>query len=164
MIELRASAKSSPAIERGRRNAELGAIHVGAKRLGFDDDTYREFLFRITGRRSAAELDAAGRARVIEEMRQFGFRRTPAAEKLARRMADDRQLAMIHGVWRQLQYAGALKDASERHLSAFIKKMTGIERAEWLAPEEAVKVIEGLKAWRDRAVAKAVIAKPPKAL
>lgn len=143
-----------PTIERGRRNADLGAIHVGAKRLGFDDETYRDFLFRVTGRRSAAELDSVGRARVIEALRQFGFKRTPAAEKLARRMADDRQLAMIHGLWRQLQYAGALKDASERYLSAFIKKMTGIERAEWLAPEEAVKVIEGLKAWRDRVLAK----------
>lgn len=151
---MKSELKSSPAIERGRRNAELAAIHVGAKRLGFDDDAYRAFLFRITGRRSAAELDQAGRTRVIEELRQFGFKRTPAAEKRARRMADNTQLALIYGIWKQLRYAGALKDASERHLSAFVKKMTGIERAEWLAPEEAVKVIEGLKAWRDRVLAK----------
>jgi phage gp16-like protein len=152
---MKAPAKASPAIERGRRNAELAAIHVGAKRLGFDDALYREFLFRITGRRSAAELDQGARTRVIEEMRQYGFKRTPAEEKRARRMADNSQLAMIHGLWKQLRYAGALTDSSERHLSAFIKRLTNIERAEWLAPEEAVKVIEGLKAWRDRVVAKA---------
>jgi phage gp16-like protein len=153
---MKGASKSSPAIERGRRNAELGAIHVGAKRLGFDDALYREFLFRITGRRSAAELDQAERMRVIEEMRKYGFKRTPAEEKRARRMAGNSQLVMIHGLWRrQLRYLGALADPGERHLSTFIKKMTGIERAEWLAPEEAVKVIEGLKAWRDRAVAKA---------
>jgi phage gp16-like protein len=149
------AAKTSPAIERGRRNAELAAIHVGAKRLGFDDALYREFLFRITGRRSAAELDQAARTRVIEEMRQYGFKRTPAAEKAARRMADNSQLAMIHGLWKQLRYAGALTDPSERHLSAFIKRLTKIERAEWLAPEEAIKVIEAVKAWRNRVVAKA---------
>jgi phage gp16-like protein len=152
---MKGASKSSPAIERGRRNAELAAIHVGAKRLGFDDALYREFLFRITGRRSAAELDQAARTRVIEEMRQYGFKRTPAEEKRARRMADNSQLAMIHGLWKQLRYVGALAEPGERHLSTFIRKMTGIERAEWLAPEEAVKVIEGLKAWRDRAIAKA---------
>ena len=152
---MKAPAKISPAIERGRRNAELAAIHVGAKRLGFDDELYRAFLFRITGRRSAAELDQAARTRVIEEMRQYGFKRTPAAEKRARRMADNSQLAMIHGLWKQLRYVGALRDASERHLGAFIRKMVGVERAEWLAPEEAVKIIEALKAWRDHAVAKA---------
>ena len=152
---MKAPAKASPAIERGRRNAELAAIHVGAKRLGFDDELYRAFLFRITGRRSAAELDQAARTRVIEEMRQYGFKRTPAEEKRARRMADNSQLAMIHGLWKQLRYAGALSDPSERHLGAFIRKMVGVDRAEWLAPEEAVKVIEGLKAWRARAVAKA---------
>ncbi len=146
--------KSSPALERGRRNAELAAIHVGAKRLGLDEQTYRDFLFRVTGRRSAAELDQAGRTRVIEELRRFGFTRAPADEKRSKRIADNSQLGMIIGLWKQLRYAGALKDASERHLSTFVKKMTGIERAEWLAPEEAVKVIEGLKAWRDRVLAK----------
>lgn len=146
--------KSSTAIERGRRNAELAAIHIAAKRLGLDEQTYRDFLFRVAGRRSAAELDQAGRTLVIEELQRFGFKRTPADEKRSKRIADNSQLGMIYGLWKQLRYAGALKDASERHLSAFVKKMTGIERAEWLAPEEAIAVIEGLKKWRDRVLAK----------
>jgi phage gp16-like protein len=149
-----ARAKSSPAIERGMRNAELAAIHVGAKRLGFDDDSYRDFLFRITGRRSAAELDQPARQRVIEELRKFGFTRTAPEEKRAGRIADNAQLGKIYGLWRQLRYAGAVTDPSERHLSGFIKKMTGIERAEWLAPEDAIQVIEGLKGWLNRVLAK----------
>lgn len=143
-----------PVIERGRRNAELAAIHVGAKRLGFDDETYRDFLFRVAGRRSAADLDQDGRTRVIEELRKFGFARTPTDEKRSKRIVDNSQLGMIYGLWKQLRYAGALQVTSERRLSAFVKKMTGIERPEWLAPEEAVKVIEGLKQWRDRVLAK----------
>jgi hypothetical protein len=143
-----------PTIERGRRNAELAAIHVGAKRLGFDDETYRDFLFRVTGRRSAAELDQAGRTRVVEELRRCGFKRTPSDEKRSKRIADNSQLGTIYGLIKQLRYAGALKDASERHLSKFVMKMIGIERPEWCSPEEAVKVIEGLKAWRDRVLTK----------
>jgi len=154
-------AKTSPAIERGRRNAELAAIHVGAKRLGFDDETYRDFLFATTGHRSAAELDEAQRQMVIERMRARGFERVPLEEKRARRMADNPQLKMISSLWRQLKYVGALTDPSERGLSAFIKKMTGIERPEWLAPEQAIKVIEGLKAWRDRVLAKSQEAEQP---
>ena len=125
---MKSPAKSSPAIARGRRNAELAAIHVAKKALGLDEATYREFLFATTGHRSAAELDDAQRQTVIELMRSRGFKRTPAEEKRARRMVDNRQLAMIRGLWKKLRYAGALADASERHLSAFVKKQTGIER------------------------------------
>jgi phage gp16-like protein len=149
------AAKTSSAIARGRRNAELAAIHVAKKALALDEATYRDFLFATTGRRSAAELNDGQRQQVIELLRSRGFKRTPAEEKFARRMADNRQLAMIRGLWKKLRYAGALADPSERHLSAFVKKMTGIERAEWLAPEEAIKVIEALKSWLGRVVAKA---------
>ena len=76
------------------------------------------------------------------------------AEKRQKRIADNSQLGMIQALWRRLKYAGALTDASERHLSAFVKKMTGIERSEWLSPEEAIRVIEGLKTWLARVVEK----------
>jgi phage gp16-like protein len=148
------AAKSSPAIARGRRNAELAAIHVAVKQLGLDDATYRDFLFATTGRRSAAELSDGQRQQVIELLRSRGFKRTVSAEKRQKRIADNSQLGMIHALWRRLKYAGALADPSERHLSAFVKKMTGIERPEWLSPEEAIRVIEGLKSWLARVVAK----------
>jgi phage gp16-like protein len=133
----------------------LAAIHVAKKNLGLDESTYRDFLFATTGHRSAADLSDGQLQQVIELLRKRGFKRTPAEEKRSRRMADNRQLAMIRGLWRKLRYAGALADPSERHLSAFVKKMTGIERPEWLAPEEAIAVIEGLKSWLARVVAKA---------
>jgi phage gp16-like protein len=148
------ASKSSPAIARGRRRAELAAIHVGAKRLGMDESLYRDFLFALTGHRSAAELSDGDRQRVIEELRRRGFKRTPIAEKRQNRIADNSQLGMIQALWRRLKYAGALGDPSERHLSAFVKKQTGIERPEWLNPQEAIAVIEGLKSWLARVVEK----------
>jgi phage gp16-like protein len=119
------AAKSSPAIAAGRRRAELAAIHVAVKQLGLDDLTYRTFLFTTTGRRSAAELSDGQRQQVIELLRSRGFRRTPAEERRARRMGDNRQLAMVRGLWKKLLYAGALADPSERHLSAFRKEDDG---------------------------------------
>ena len=57
------------------RTRDLAAIHVGKKALGLDDDTYRDMLFMVARVRSAADLDHAGRQRVIEHMRQRGFER-----------------------------------------------------------------------------------------
>jgi phage gp16-like protein len=148
------AAKSSPTIARGRRRAELAAIHVAKKTLGLDEQTYRDFLFATTGHRSAAELSDGQRQQVIELLRQRGFKRTPMAEKRQKRIADNSQLGMIQGLWRRLGYAGVLTDPSERHLSAFIKRQTGIENAAWLNPEEAVSVIESLKSWLSRVVEK----------
>jgi len=144
----------NPVIARGRRNAELAAIHTAKKALGLDDDTYREFLFATTGHRSAAELDDAQRQQVIELMRRRGFKRTAVAEKRQKRIADNPQLGMIRGLWKKLKYAGAITDPSERHLSRFVEKMTGIARPEWLNPQEAIAVIEGLKSWLARVLAK----------
>lgn len=47
------------------RRAELAKIHLQAKELGLDTDTYRDVLHMVAGVASAADLDAAGRQRVI---------------------------------------------------------------------------------------------------
>jgi phage gp16-like protein len=49
-----------------RRRAELAKIHLQAKELGLDTDTYRDVLRLVAGVDSAADLDASGRRRVIE--------------------------------------------------------------------------------------------------
>lgn len=147
-------AHTSPKIAAGRRRAELAAIHVAVKQLGLDEATYRDFLFATTGHRSAAELSDGQRQQVIELLRSRGFKRTAMAEKRQKRIADNSQLGMIQGLWRRLKYAGALTDPSERHLSAFVKRRTGIQHAAWLNPQEANVVIESLKSWLQRVVEK----------
>lgn len=49
------------------RNAEIAKIKIGCgpKGLGLDDDTYRALLERLTGKRSAADLDWRERAKII---------------------------------------------------------------------------------------------------
>lgn len=49
----------------GRRRAELAKIHLQAKELGLDTDTYRDVLRVVAGVHSARDLDGAGRQRVI---------------------------------------------------------------------------------------------------
>lgn len=59
------SGKGTPAAD--LRNREIAKIKIGCgpKGLALDDDTYRALLERLTGKRSAADLDWRERARVI---------------------------------------------------------------------------------------------------
>lgn len=47
------------------RRADLAKIHVLAKNLGLDRDLYRDVVRMVTGADSAADLDAAGRRKLI---------------------------------------------------------------------------------------------------
>lgn len=64
---------------RDQRTRELAAIHVAKKQLGLDDDTYRAMLWTLERVSSAADLDHAGRQRVLEHLRSRGFARSPSA-------------------------------------------------------------------------------------
>lgn len=58
--------------ETKRRRGELAKIHIGAKQLGGDKEAYRDMLEAVTGKRSAGDLDAAGRRKVIEHLESCG--------------------------------------------------------------------------------------------
>jgi len=52
------------------RRAELAQIHIAAKQLGIDRDTYEAMLHAVARVRSAGDLDWSGRKRVLEHLRQ----------------------------------------------------------------------------------------------
>ncbi len=66
--------------DKSLRTRELGAIHIAAKRLGLDDDGYRDMLQAIAGVRSAADLDAAGRRAVLDHLRRMGGMPQPSTQ------------------------------------------------------------------------------------
>lgn len=66
---MRRSAKPGKA---DARNTALKAVHASKRQLALDDDTYRALLERMTGKRSASELDAHQLRRVLSEMRRLG--------------------------------------------------------------------------------------------
>lgn len=57
---------------KNRRQKDLALIHMGAKALGLDEIEYREKLEAITGKRSAKEMTATERAKVIFELTRDG--------------------------------------------------------------------------------------------
>src|SRR4051794_22321687 len=65
---------------RDPRKAELAKIHIAAEQLGMDthdkdeNSEYRSMLWTVGRVRSAANLDAAGRARVLDHLKAIGFK------------------------------------------------------------------------------------------
>jgi phage gp16-like protein len=141
--------------EQRRRRAELAAIHCAKKQLHLDDEVYRAVVERVTGHRSAAELNGEERRKLLDEFRRLGFQQTPEHAP-ARENVITAQGRLIWVLWRELEKMGAItldnsdRCATYRALGAFIKRVAKVDSVRWLSPEAANKVIEGLKSWLAR--------------
>ena len=141
------------------RGPELAKIHIGKADLKLDDDTYRDILREAGKVESAADLDWKGRAAVLARFKELGWKATAAKKatrpgKPNRPLADDAQSKMIRGLWIELHQLGAVRDSSEEALAKFAKRHTRVDTLQWASAENASKVIEALKDWRDRTLAK----------
>ena len=56
------------------RSRELAKIHIAKKQLGLDDETYRSMLWTVARVTSSKDLDAGGRAAVLDHLRGVGFK------------------------------------------------------------------------------------------
>lgn len=130
-----------------QRKRELGHIHQGKAALSWSDDDYRFHLMDLTGKASAADLDAAGRAKVLARMAAAGFKPKAAAFKTFD------QAAKIKWLWKKIGAVGGLRDASDAALLVFVGRHTntGVSDVKFLPTAEATKVIEALKAMLTRA-------------
>lgn len=144
------------------RRERIKAIHVLKKQLGLDDDTYRAMLVKITGKDSSAKMNSGEQRGVLDEMRRLlnghawpGAKMRPAGDAAAAPPGAS-QLAKIRAIWADLREMGALKDASEKALRSFARRVTGRDAIEWLSAADANKVIEGLKSWQARARASSI--------
>ena len=60
-------------MKKASRNQRIAAIHMGKKQLGLDDDTYRDMLEQVTGKRSAKDMTDDDLVKVIQHLDQLGF-------------------------------------------------------------------------------------------
>lgn len=138
------------------RKREISMIHIGAKGapekggLGLDDDTYRAMLRTVAGVESSAALDWRGRQKVIDHLKAKGAKFAPAKKARATRLDNAPQSKMIRGLWIELHELGAVRDPSEAALCSYVKRMTRVERLEWLNGKQMGTVIESLKKWLRR--------------
>lgn len=127
------------AASKDRRTKQLAAIHAGKRDLGLDDDAYRLMLQHVAGVDSAADLDAAGRQKVLDHMRQTGWQKRPrkrVAEHPGVPQNIDRD-EMIQKIGAQL----ADMNLPWSYADAIAKRQTGIERLSWVRDRDHLKGI-----------------------
>lgn len=127
-------------------------IHVARRELRMDDDTYRLMLAGmkgLDGATSSAELSVPNLLRVLEQLKQKGFKVRPN-KKSKRPLADDEQSKKIRSLWLTLHDLGAVRDPSEEALAKFVLGMTRVVALQWLSTKQASQVIENLKQWHQR--------------
>jgi len=124
------------------RRAMLAKIHIAKKDLGLDDATYRAKLQRITGKTSSGDMNFLQLEQVLKAFGEAGWKPT-----LRRPKATNASARKIYAMWTELKRLGLAKTARP---DGFVKRMTGKARPEMLGSDEAQKVIEGLKALKQR--------------
>lgn len=142
---MNASRKPRPPVSDARR-AAIAKVKIAQKELGLDDDTYRDVLEAVTGRRSAADCTDAQLGRMLEHFQSKGFKAKPSAKGAADHPAAKKARAM----WISLHQLGAVRDPSERALEAFARRQLRCERLQWADQGLTYKLIEALKAMAER--------------
>jgi phage gp16-like protein len=116
-----------------------------------DDDAWRTFIERVTGKRSLKEMTGAELGKIVDALHASGAPRLRPKDFTGRRRADSDQARMIRGLWLELHHLGAVEDPSEAAIAKFVRRQTGNDALAWIDSIGANKVIEALKAWVARA-------------
>lgn len=132
---------------------QTARIHIGKARLGMDDDTYRAFLQRLTGKSSSKDMTTAQRALVLAEMTRLG------AFKDARRPLTRQQRACI-AKWYDLRIIGAIVSKDKSSLNRYVKKFLGKWNVADLTDEETNKLYNMLEGWLSDERAKRGLGQP----
>lgn len=129
------------------RKKELAQIHIAKKELGLSDDDYRTMLWTIARVESAGKLDRYGRRRVLQHLRTRGWK------PFGRRKMSGPP-AVIVALWLDLHRLGGVRNKSDRALRKFVQRILPDDDIpddiQWLDNDQATRVIEVLKKWRDR--------------
>lgn len=134
----------------GQKRSDLAKIHIARKELAMTEDAYRLMLQSVAGVTSSAKLSDRGRAKVLNRLRQLGWKPKSNFGAHGRVTASEPQDKKIRKLWLDLAEIGVVRDRSEHALGRYVKRQTGVDALDWLDTRQAEKVIEALKAWRKR--------------
>jgi len=143
------------------RDPRLAKIHIARKDLALSDDCYRALLARVTGRDSAAGLAPSQLDAVLAEFARLGWRPKPKAGQPAapegsrwRPPSGKAEVRKVFAIWGEMCRLSIPRTPTREGLRAFVASQTGVEDPEWMTPDQAQTVVEGLKSWRARELGK----------
>ena len=125
-----------------RRKKELAKIHVLKTQAGLDDELYREMLFSVTGKRSAALLDAWERKKVCA----FLEGKQSSSPRWFSTMDDPVRGKMFRKLWAMLKSA----DRQAEYADAIAARMFKVAKVEWLTFDQLRALISSMEYDRRR--------------
>lgn len=134
------------------RSAMIAKVHVAKKILALEEGSYRALLTRVTSKDSCGLMDEGELHKVLAEFRRFmppkkpifpgGKCISPSTKPYVRK---------VYALWWSLESKRTFPSREKRRqLHNFVRRQTGIDNPEWLNPSAANKVIEGIKAMKNR--------------
>jgi len=140
-----------------QRSHLIRLIHVAKRDLCLTDDVYRDMLQHAVGASSVAKLSVRQLEQVLSTLKSRGFVIKKAAKRVAADKPEqpvDRHSRMVRELWIELHSLGAVRDSTEAALNGFVRRMVGVDALQWLSNKQTSDVIEHLKKWRSRVMAK----------
>jgi hypothetical protein len=138
--------------EDDRRKRLLAKIHIAKKELGLGDDTYRDVLEKVTGKRSASGCTDRELGAVMDHFKSLGF--VPRAgwnKSSAGPAAEKYYLPKMRALWISGYWLGVVRNKDDAAMLAFLKRQTGLDHERFLkSSSDAAKAIEALKSWLAR--------------
>ena len=129
----------------------LSALHTVRRIIGIEEDDFRDLCQRLTGQRSTRAMTDQMRNAVRSEL----LDKYPNADRQKwRKRSDKDYVRKIFAVWTDLKNRNIWRDKRRSSLINFVKEMTGMDDPDFLTPADANRVIEALKAMKERGMAK----------
>lgn len=116
------------------------AVRAACRRLGIDDADRRAIQKEATGKQSLSDMTLPEMGKVLDQLNK-GWK-GPLGHR--------GHIGKIRALWWTLYWIGAVDQPNDDAMNAFIARQTGKLKIQFLAPKEAFKVIEALKAWAVR--------------
>lgn len=127
-----------------KRRALIAAIHAEAKKQCMDDDLRRQVIANATGKTSSADLTLPELGKALDAIKgRAGARQKPGR---GRPMADSSHARKARALWLSLWHLGGAPSPSEAALAGFAERQCKVAALQWVAPANAGKVIEGIRA------------------
>lgn len=131
--------------------AMMAKIHIAKKELGLDDGTYRDVLWRVTGKRSCKKMLIGELEAVVKDMEASGFKSKAAPKHGKKPVVIGRRVNLMNKIEAML----ADMSLHWNYAHGMADKMFGIKRLQWLNDSQLYKLTQALSVHQKREAKKA---------
>jgi phage gp16-like protein len=134
----------------------IPVLHIAKKEFGLDDDSFRDVLERVTGKRSLRAMSDAERTAVLEDFKAKGFEIKRGSSKGRKAgISTKKYVRMIFALWKSCAALGVIDDGSKAALRSFVANGTEakgkrVDDPDFLTYDQAAPIIETLKSMERR--------------